>query len=101
MCNRPMPRRLLPTVLALLVVVASPATSRAADLATDLATARALEAREQWAPAESLASAALSRLEGNRSADSLQVAEALHLLGVAKWRSASCARTGGRTRGKG
>lgn len=58
-----------------------------ADPAADLAAARVLQAEERWAPSESLATAALAGLERAVPADSLALAEALHLLAVARWRT--------------
>lgn len=55
--------------------------------ASDLEAARRLQAQERWAASESLATAALTRLEGEGAPDSLAVADALYLLGIARWRT--------------
>ncbi len=57
-----------------------------ADPAGDLAAARQLQAQERWAASESLATAALTSLEQAGAPDSLAIAEALHWIGVAKWK---------------
>jgi CHAT domain-containing protein/tetratricopeptide (TPR) repeat protein len=78
---------------ALLALAAAQAQS---DPAADLAAARRFQVEERWAPSESLATAALARIEGGRTADSLAIAEALHLIGVARWRTVGYADGVGR-----
>lgn len=62
-----------------------------ADPASGIAEARALQDREQWAAAESLATQALHALESSADADSVAIADALYLIGVSKWRGAGYA----------
>ncbi len=57
------------------------------DAAADLEAARQLQVQEQWAASESLATAALTRLEADPAPDSLAIAEALYRIGVARWRT--------------
>ena len=63
------------TALLLAVLLVSGAI--AAEVADDMAAIRALQSRRQWAAAESVATAALHRVESARSPDSLAIADLL------------------------
>lgn len=88
MPEHPVKTRRRVTVDALLVaLVAALGLGTAAGSTTgDLAAARKLQSLEQWALSESLATAVLVRLERERSPDSMAVADALYLVGVARWK---------------
>ncbi|HTO92108.1 MAG TPA: CHAT domain-containing protein, partial [Candidatus Sulfotelmatobacter sp.] len=74
--------RLAVPLLAMMVGIAP--VARAA--APDLAAIRALQAQSQWAASESLATAALADLAKQPKTDSLAIAEASYLAGVAHMR---------------
>lgn len=62
-----------------------------AEPSADLAAAEHHRAEERWAAAESLATRALADLEHAREPDSLAMADALELIGFARWRLAGYA----------
>ena len=72
-------------ILGALVFVL-PVGGHAAALGDDLEAARALQIQERWAPSESLATAALTRLEAEAAPDSLAIAGALELIATARWK---------------
>src|SRR5215831_4577717 len=62
-----------------------------AETSPDLAAIRALQAKAQWAVSESLATVALTTLDRQPAPDSLAIAEASYLFGVAHMRNSGYA----------
>lgn len=77
-------RRLIALVLAAPLLVGA---SLQEDARKDLAAGRAFQDRKLWSASDSLASVTLARLESDPGADSLAIAEALYLVGNARYRA--------------
>lgn len=58
-----------------------------ADAGSDLENVRRLQGQARWAASESLATIVLARLAHDPAPDSLEIAEALFLIGRSRWRS--------------
>ncbi len=71
-------------MLAMVAMSFPAAAASPPSVAGEVARLRGLQAANQWASAESLATALLSRLEGRADADSLVMADALYAIGLAR-----------------
>src|SRR6185436_12150452 len=73
-------------VLAAAVFGLACANAATGSPSADLEAARRLRIEERWAASESLATRALADLEREKTPDSLAMADALELIGVARWK---------------
>jgi CHAT domain-containing protein/tetratricopeptide (TPR) repeat protein len=79
-------RTVVPLVALVAGLLLAMRSGAVADPAADLARARSLNQQERWSASESLATNALAFLESSSSADSLALAEAEYLRGMARMR---------------
>lgn len=89
------PTGLVVAVAAVALALAGGRVARA-EPSADLAAARQLRIEERWAASESLATRALGDLEHASVPDSIAMAEALELIGVARWKLVGYADGSGR-----